>query len=53
VKLFVMLWDIVTFSQSIRFDLSFNRRLSVDMRWVVLVQVTVNAHLYGWRLYEP
>ena len=43
---------IVTFLQSI-LSIRFNWRLSVDTRWVVLVQVTMNyAHSYGWSLYE-
>ena len=40
------------FSQSI-LSIRFNWRLSVDTRWFVLVQVTMNAHLHRWSLCKP
>jgi len=49
VKLLTMLWNIVTFSQSI-LSIKFNWGLSVDTRWVVLVQVTMNAPLIRVKL---
>jgi len=54
-RLVKLLTDVVEycyFSQSI-LSIRFNWRLSVDTRWVILVQLTMNAHLYRWSLYEP